>query len=83
MLRLPTPKYGGPYTLSFVSTNQQIVLKDILIGEVWFTSSQSNMEWPMIARINNRKQEIQSYCFFPLFTFSKTHATLHRVGQQR
>ena len=60
MLRLPTPKYGGPYTLSFFSTNQQIILKDILIGEVWFTSGQSNMEWPMIARINNRKQEIQN-----------------------
>lgn len=60
MLKLPTPKYGGPYTLSFFSTNQQIVLKDILIGEVWFTSGQSNMEWPMIARIKNSKQEIQN-----------------------
>ena len=59
-LSLPTPKHGGPYTLAFSSTDQRIVLKDVLVGEVWFASGQSNMEWPMSARIINGKQEVKN-----------------------
>ena len=38
-----TPIAGGPYTITFKATNS-IVLKNILIGEVWVCSGQSNME---------------------------------------
>ncbi len=45
---LPQMKAGGPYTLE-VFTNEnpspEISYKDILIGDVWVASGQSNMEW--------------------------------------
>ncbi|MEO8763847.1 MAG: sialate O-acetylesterase [Ginsengibacter sp.] len=43
MLSIKTPAAGGPYTLTLHGSNQ-IVLEDILIGEVWDCSGQSNME---------------------------------------
>jgi sialate O-acetylesterase len=42
-LSLPTPAAGGPYTIEIRSGNT-IVLKNVLIGEVWVCSGQSNME---------------------------------------
>ena len=42
-LTLPTPAAGGPYTISIKGQNT-IVLDNILIGEVWVCSGQSNME---------------------------------------
>ncbi|WP_242489622.1 hypothetical protein [Bacteroides thetaiotaomicron] len=42
-LALPTPEAGGPYTITF-SDGEELTLKNILIGEVWFCSGQSNME---------------------------------------
>ncbi len=41
---LKTPKAGGPYTIT-VKGNNTIDLKNILIGEVWVCSGQSNMEF--------------------------------------
>jgi sialate O-acetylesterase len=43
MLSIKTPAAGGPYTLT-ISGSNKIVLEDILIGEVWDCSGQSNME---------------------------------------
>jgi len=40
-----TPKAGGPYTITFISNTQKVVIEDILIGEVWLCSGQSNMEY--------------------------------------
>jgi len=40
-----TPKAGGPYSITFISGTQKIVVNDILIGEVWLCSGQSNMEY--------------------------------------
>ena len=45
-LTLETPAYGGPYTITF-NDGDKLVLKNILIGEVWFCSGQSNMEMPV------------------------------------
>jgi sialate O-acetylesterase len=43
---LPPEAAGGPYQLTVTGSNQ-IVLEDILIGDVWFASGQSNMEMPL------------------------------------
>ena len=45
-LSIPTPKAGGPYEITF-DDGSAITLKNILIGEVWICSGQSNMEMPM------------------------------------
>lgn len=39
-----TPAAGGPYTITISGDNSKQVLTNILIGEVWFCSGQSNME---------------------------------------
>jgi len=41
-----TPKASDtPYTITFISAKQKITVSDILIGEVWLCSGQSNMEF--------------------------------------
>lgn len=43
---LPAQKSGGPYDMEIKGSNQ-ITIKNILIGDVWVCSGQSNMELPM------------------------------------
>ena len=43
---LNTPEAGGPYTIT-INDGTDLVLSDILIGEVWIASGQSNMEMPL------------------------------------
>jgi sialate O-acetylesterase len=45
-LFLQTPKAGGPYILKIKGSNK-ITFDNVLIGEVWLCSGQSNMEMPM------------------------------------
>lgn len=44
-LKLRTGKAGGPFTVTVQGENT-VVLDDVLLGEVWLCSGQSNMEWP-------------------------------------
>ncbi|SMP51778.1 protein of unknown function [Neorhodopirellula lusitana] len=44
---LVTPAAGGPFEVVVESEGQTITLKDVLIGEVWICSGQSNMQWKM------------------------------------
>ncbi len=41
---LETPGAGGPYSLSIAAGKEKIVLEDIMSGEVWLCTGQSNME---------------------------------------
>ena len=43
-IKVKTPVAGGPYTIT-LKGNMTIVLNDVMIGEVWLCSGQSNMEW--------------------------------------
>jgi sialate O-acetylesterase len=43
---LPKMKAGGPLKLKVQGKNQ-IELSNVLVGEVWICSGQSNMEWPL------------------------------------
>lgn len=45
-LKLSTPSAGGPYTV-VIKGSSTITLKDVLIGEVWLCSGQSNMQMPL------------------------------------
>jgi sialate O-acetylesterase len=46
MVTLPPAKAGGPYNMEIKAENE-IILKNILIGDVWLCSGQSNMELTM------------------------------------
>ena len=45
-VKVMTPAAGGPYSIS-ISDGEPLTIKNILIGEVWLCSGQSNMEMPM------------------------------------
>ena len=46
-VNLTTPEAGGPFTIDISSNDTTITVKNVLIGEVWFCSGQSNMEMPL------------------------------------
>ncbi len=46
-VKLNTPQAGGPYSISLAAGKEALTLDNVLIGEVWFCSGQSNMEQPM------------------------------------
>jgi len=54
-LTVNTPAAGGPYTLTIKGSNT-ITLKNVMIGEVWVCSGQSNMQWSSL----NGIQEIDA-----------------------
>ncbi|NOR75419.1 MAG: hypothetical protein GQ525_09690, partial [Draconibacterium sp.] len=54
----PVPA-GGPYEL-VISGEETLTIKNVMVGEVWICSGQSNMEMPLAGWgiINNYKEEI-------------------------
>jgi len=56
-IQLPSQKAGGPFEMTLKGTNT-IVLKNILFGDVWLCSGQSNMELPMDRLKDKYKDEI-------------------------
>ncbi|MBL6447924.1 sialate O-acetylesterase [Fulvivirga sp. 29W222] len=59
---LKTPLAGGPYSITIKGYNQ-VTLNDVLIGEVWLCSGQSNMEWTPSAGITNGEEAIKNANF--------------------
>lgn len=57
-IKVTTPKAGGPYSIT-ISDGKPLTLSDVLIGEVWLCSGQSNMEMPVEGwgKVMNYKQE--------------------------
>jgi sialate O-acetylesterase len=49
MVRLKKLKAGGGPEEMRVTGKNSITLRNVLVGEVWIASGQSNMEWPMRA----------------------------------
>jgi sialate O-acetylesterase len=59
---LPPEPAGGPFTLT-VHGSSELTRSDLLLGDVWFASGQSNMEMPLsgfppTAHVTNAEQEI-------------------------
>jgi len=55
--KLRPPRVGGPYTMDVVSGANKAHLEDLLVGDVWICSGQSNMEMG-ITMVKNAQQEI-------------------------
>ncbi len=71
---MTAPDSAGPHQITLRGENT-ITLKNILVGDVWVCSGQSNMEWP-VQSSNNAPQEIAAanYPNIRLFTVQKTIA---------
>ncbi|WP_311136703.1 sialate O-acetylesterase [Hymenobacter cellulosilyticus] len=57
-------KAGGPYEMTIAGTNR-ITLKDVLIGDVWVCSGQSNMETPM-SRLRDKYPDVVAQANNPM-----------------
>ena len=63
---------GGPYQLEISGGGNTVRVADVLLGEVWLGSGQSNMEWP-VARAADAEREISTadYPGIRMFTVVK------------
>ena len=85
MVRLDPLPAGGPHELTIASRLAYVTRRDILVGEVWICSGQSNMEWPL-ARTAIAVTEVPAatYPDLRLFTVPKRMADVPQtdvVGQ--
>jgi sialate O-acetylesterase len=74
---VPTIDAGGPYSITF-DDGEKTVIDNILLGEVWICSGQSNMEMPvagfMSQPVNGAEEEIMQATQYPgirMFTVPK------------
>ena len=58
-LEVPTPSAGGPYQIT-ISDGEKLTLNNVMAGEVWICSGQSNMEMPVAGwgKVMNYEQEV-------------------------
>lgn len=54
--KLPALAAGGPHKLTVAGKGKEITISDILVGEVWVCSGQSNMEWSVAASLNPQEE---------------------------
>jgi sialate O-acetylesterase len=73
-VNLSEQNYGGPYDL-IVQGKNTIDLQNVMVGEVWVCSGQSNMEWQVV-NSNNAEEEVAAadYQGIRLFTVPKAVA---------
>ncbi|MEO8337944.1 MAG: sialate O-acetylesterase, partial [bacterium] len=58
-VKLPAASAGGPFALRIASGSDDIVVRDVLVGDVWIASGQSNMEFA-VASAHDAVREIAS-----------------------
>lgn len=75
-VRLDPMEAGGPHEIQITSGQDQIILDNVLFGEVWICSGQSNMEWS-VKGSNNPGEEIANakYPKIRLFHIPKKAST--------
>jgi len=64
-VEVQTPEAGGPYSIKVEGKDTSIMINNVLVGEVWFCSGQSNMEmplagWPPVDTVMYSTREIAS-----------------------
>jgi sialate O-acetylesterase len=48
-INLPAMEAGGPYGMVITGAGYERRVRDVMVGDVWVASGQSNMEWPVSA----------------------------------
>jgi len=84
-IAVKTPGAGGPFAIQIKGFNE-INFKNVLIGEVWLCSGQSNMEWSANSGIINKDEEIAkanypNVRFFSVYHSSATSPQNHCTGE--
>lgn len=77
-IKVSTPEAGGPYTVT-ISDGQDLVLENVLIGEVWVCSGQSNMEWDLKRTGHSVKDPINN----TILKSGNQNIRLFTVGHER
>jgi sialate O-acetylesterase len=79
---LATPAYGGPYKIT-ISDGEEITLSNVLIGEVWICSGQSNMEMPLAGwgKIMDYQKEIAEAKYPEIRLLQVEHQTANQPQQ--
>ena len=78
-LRFDTPSYGGPYEVSVADSKKPLVLKNVLVGDVWICSGQSNMEMKIGDKVTGMEETLSSAKDYPnirIFHVQNTTSTL-------
>ncbi|MHC4508673.1 MAG: sialate O-acetylesterase [Planctomycetota bacterium] len=72
--KMNPPKAGGPHEMT-ISGKNEIAVRNIMVGEVWVCSGQSNMQWA-VRQATNAEQEIAEadYPNIRLFTVERSVA---------
>src|SRR5688500_2818097 len=74
MAKVPGLKAGGPHEW-VVKGKSEVKLGDVMVGEVWIASGQSNMEWPIAAgSASDQEKASANYPAIRMFTVQKAVA---------
>ena len=60
MARLPKLSAGGPFSMKIYIGGDTICFTNVLIGDVWLASGQSNMQMALSWGVNNKDEEIKN-----------------------
>lgn len=63
LIEIQTPKTGGKHQLSILSEGKPLQINDIVFGENWLLSGQSNMEWSGIKNLKESLDEMPNANF--------------------
>lgn len=64
---------GGPFSLQISHEKESITIQNILVGDVWLCSGQSNMEW-VLRNTEHAKEEMASVNYEKIRHFKVPHA---------
>ncbi len=87
ILRLSNLKAGGPFEMTIAGKNT-VIVKDVLVGEVWLGSGQSNMQFPVskehasYAGLLNEAEEIASANYPQLRMFTGKSAKTYEPASE-
>ncbi|MDD4778076.1 MAG: sialate O-acetylesterase [Fermentimonas sp.] len=76
MVKIETPSAGGPYEIQIIN-NKTLKISNVMIGEVWLCSGQSNMEMPLAGwgQITDYEKEIKEANYPNIRLFQVEKAT--------
>ena len=77
--KVATPVAGGPYNIT-ISDGKKVKLSNVMIGEVWICSGQSNMEmqvegWGKVMNYQQEKEEANNYPNIRFISLPQTDST--------